>query len=88
MDGFLRQNPILRTKKRFHIDSARVNGTTTEVIKKWFQKLTIPDIKAIKLKNRWNIDEAGIMEGIGDNRLVIGSVYTRFIQKKQPGSKA
>jgi hypothetical protein len=32
--GFLRRNPILRTKKQFYIDSARVNSTTTEIIKK------------------------------------------------------
>jgi hypothetical protein len=88
MNGFLRRNPVLKTKKQFLIDSARVNGATTEVIKKWFQKLTIPDIKAIKPENRWNMDEAGIMEGMGDNGLVVGSVHTRFVQKKQPGSKA
>jgi 4-hydroxybenzoate polyprenyltransferase len=88
MDGFLRRNPILKTKKQFHIDSARVNGATIDIIKKWFQKLAVPRIKAIKPENRWNIDEAGIIEGIGDNGLVVGSVNKRFIQKKQPGSKA
>ena len=34
------------------------------------------------------MDEAGIMEGQGENGLVVGSVDRRFIQKKQPGSKA
>jgi len=34
------------------------------------------------------MDEAGIMEGMGDNGLVVGSIHKRFIQKKQPGSKA
>jgi 4-hydroxybenzoate polyprenyltransferase len=88
MNGFLRRNPVLKTKKQFLIDFVCVNSVTTEVIKKWFQKLTISDIKAIKPENRWNMNEAGIMEGMGDNRLVVGSVYTRFVQKKQPGSKA
>jgi len=32
--GFLRRNPILKTKKQLRIDSARVNSATTEVIKK------------------------------------------------------
>jgi hypothetical protein len=50
--------------------------------------LTILDIKAIKPKNRWNINKAGIMEGIEDNKLVVRSVYTRFVQKKQLGLKA
>ena len=88
MTGFLRRNPILKTKKQLHIDSARVNGATTEVIKKWWPKLAVPAIKAIKPYNRYNMDEAGIMEGIGDNGLVVGSVHKRFIQKKHPGSKA
>jgi 4-hydroxybenzoate polyprenyltransferase len=88
MAGFLRRNPILRTKKQLQIDSARVNGATTEVIKKWFQNFTPPQIKAIKPENRWNIDEAGIMEGMGDNGLVVGSIHKRFIQKKTPGSRA
>jgi hypothetical protein len=34
------------------------------------------------------MDEAGIIKGIRDNRLVVRSVYTRFVQKKQPGLKA
>ena len=34
------------------------------------------------------MDEAGIMEGMGDNGLVVESVYKRFIQKKTPGLRA
>ena len=86
--NFLKRNPILKTKKQLHIDSIYVNSATTEIIKKWFQNLALPRIKTIKPKNRQNIDKAGIIEGIGDNGLVIGSVYKRFIQKKQPGSRA
>ena len=63
MAGFLRRNPVLKTKKQFRIDSARVNGATSDILKAWFQKLEIPAIKAIKPENRWNMDEAGIMEG-------------------------
>ena len=88
MAGFLRRNPVLKTKKQFRIDSARVNGATSDIIKAWFQKLEVPTIKAIKPENRWNMDEAGIMEGQGENGLVVGSAQKRFIQKKQPGSKA
>jgi hypothetical protein len=79
MAGFLCRNPILKTKKQFQIDSSYVNGATTEVIKKWWEHLTLPRIKAIKPENHWNMDEAGIMEGIGDNGLVVRSVYKRFI---------
>ena len=34
------------------------------------------------------MDEAGIIEGQGDNRLVVGSAEKRFVQKKQPSSRA
>jgi len=74
MGGFLKRNPILKTKKQFKIDSVRVNGATTDIIKSWFTKLAIPAIKAIKPEGRWNMDEAGIMEGQGINGLVVGSV--------------
>ena len=63
MAGFIRRNPILRTKRQFWIDSVRVNGAISEVIKPWFQKLEVPIVKAIKPENRWNMDKAGIMEG-------------------------
>jgi 4-hydroxybenzoate polyprenyltransferase len=33
------------------------------------------------------MDEAGIIEGQGENRLVVRSVQKRFIQKKQLGSR-
>jgi 4-hydroxybenzoate polyprenyltransferase len=86
--SFLKRNPILRTKRQYSIDSVRVNGATSEIIKLWFQKFQIPEIKAIKPENRWNMDEAGIMEGQGVNGLVVGSKNRRFIQRKQPGSRA
>ena len=73
MAGFLRRNPVLKTKKQFKIDSTRINSATSDIIKAWFQKLEIPAIKAIKPENRWNMDEAGIIEGQGENRLIIRS---------------
>ena len=88
MEGFLRRNPILRTKRARNIDSTRVNGATTATIKSWFQRLVIPVITAIKPENRYNMDESGIMEGYGANGLVVGSSERRSIQKKQPGSRA
>jgi 4-hydroxybenzoate polyprenyltransferase len=63
MTGFLRRNLVLKTKKQFRIDSARVNSVTSDILKAWFQKLEIPAIKAIKPENRWNIDKAGIIKG-------------------------
>jgi hypothetical protein len=45
-------------------------------------------VKAIKGENRYNIDKAGIMKGIGDNGPVVRSANKRFIQKKHLRSKA
>jgi hypothetical protein len=87
MAGFIRRNPILKTKRQLRIDSIRVNGATSDIIRPWFQKLEVPSVKAIKPENQWNMDEAGIMEGQGENGLVVGSVDRHQIQKKQPGSK-
>jgi hypothetical protein len=88
MEGFLRRNPILRTKRARSIDSVRVNGATTSIIKDWFHRLALPTILSIKPESRWNMDESGIMEGMGANGLVVGSSERRSIQKKQPGSRA
>ena len=73
MAGFLKRNPILRTKKQLKIDYLYINSAISNIIKAWFQKLQIPAIKAIKPENRQNMDEAGIIEGQGENGLVVGS---------------
>ena len=59
-----------------------------EVISPWFNHFYIPEVQAIKPENRYNMDEAGIMEGLGENGLVVGSAEKRSIQKKFPGSRA
>ncbi|KAI3532057.1 transposase [Colletotrichum abscissum] len=70
------------------IDSRRVNGASTEVIRNWFKFLAIPEIKDIKPANRYNMDETGILEGQGANGLVLGMAETTSVRKKQPGSRA
>ena len=86
--AFLNRNPILKTKRSRNVDSQRVNRATIPIIKDWFQRLLPPQIQAIKPEHRFNMDESGIMEGLGVNGLVVGSSKRRGIQKKQPGSKA
>ena len=88
MQAFLKRNPVLKTKRFRNIDSQRVNGATIPIIKEWFQRLSLPQIQPIKPENRYNMDESGIMEGLGTNGLVVGSSGKRSIQKKQPGSRA
>ena len=42
-------------------------------------------MKEIKPANRWNMDEAGIMEGQGQNGLVLGSAATHTVFRKGSG---
>ncbi|ESZ92697.1 transposase [Sclerotinia borealis F-4128] len=59
------------------IDSARVSGASHDIIAPWFQKLELPEIIDVKPENRYNIDEAGIMEGQDLNGLVSLDIFYR-----------
>ncbi len=61
LQAFLKRNPSIKTLRAKTMDSARVNGATTEVIRPWFQHFQLSNIKNIKPENRWNMDEAGII---------------------------
>ena len=41
-------------------------------IRAWFENLKVPAVQAILAENRYNMDETGIMQGQGDNGLVLG----------------
>ena len=87
MEHFLARNPILKTKRSRSMDSQRVNRATTEIIKPWFRLLAIPAVQKIHPSNRWNMDETGIMEGLGINGLVVRSrekkeTITKFPQDR------
>src|SRR5208337_4543828 len=80
VQAFLKRNPGIKVQRKHTIDSRRVNGASTEIIRNWWVRLLIPEILAIKPENRWNADEAGIMEGQGDNGLVLGYEGRRSLQ--------
>lgn len=87
VQAFLKRNPSVKVQKSQRVDSSRVSGATTEVIHSWFRYLDLPEVQAIKPANRWNLDEAGILEDQEQNGLVLGSHKKRSIQRKQPGSR-
>jgi 4-hydroxybenzoate polyprenyltransferase len=70
------------------MEQARINGATPEIIGEWFNWLQIDEVAAVKPENRWNMDEAGIMEGMGSNGLVLGCRGSRGVVRKMPGNKA
>ncbi|OHW96941.1 transposase [Colletotrichum incanum] len=88
VDAFVRRNPSIKVQRSRSIDSRRVNGASTEIIRDWFKYLAIPSILAIQPANRYNMDETGILEGQGVNGLVLGRAETNSVRKKHPGSRA
>jgi hypothetical protein len=67
------------------VDSVRINCATEVKIRPWFDLFKVPEIKAILAENRYNKDEAGIMEGRGTNGLVVGTADHKALKKKEPG---
>ena len=84
--GFLRRNPKVETVKAKPINSNRLEGSMTEKIKDFFEKLALPEIRKIPPQHRYNMDETGIMEGKGGNGLVLGRSDDDFVPLKVPGS--
>ncbi|KAK5995541.1 MFS-type transporter clz9 [Cladobotryum mycophilum] len=87
LTGFLARNPEVKTIRGKQMDSVRINGATTKIIKDFFYLLELPLIKGIPPENRYNMDETGILEGQGTNGLVLGSSSVRQTIKKQPGTR-
>ena len=87
MQGFLARHPFLKTQRTKLVDSNRIHEATETTIRPWFNLFKIPEVQAILPENRWNKDEAGIMEGRGENGLVVGSSDHKVLQKKQLGGR-
>jgi 4-hydroxybenzoate polyprenyltransferase len=87
INRFIDRHPFLKTQRSKSMEHTQVNGATIDVIRGWFPYLNVPAIKAIKPTNRYNMDEAGIMEGQGTNGLVVGTREKKAILKKAPGTR-
>ena len=87
MAGFLNRHPFLKTQRAKSVDSVRMNYATEAKIRLWFNLFKIPEIKAIRPENRYNKDEAGIMEGLGTNGLVVGTSEHKALKKKKAGGR-
>jgi len=64
-----------------------MNCATEAKIRPWFNLFKIPEIKAIRPENRYNKDEAGIMEGLGTNGLMVGTSEHKALKKKKAGGR-
>lgn len=84
MQQFLRRNPSVKTmlSERLEVDRAREANPTN--IANWFHLFDNPIVKGISAEHRYNMDEAGIMEGLGTNGLVVGAAEFRKAILKEP----
>ena len=53
----------------------------------WFPLFDLPAIKKVMQADRWNIDETGLMQGMGANGLVFGMAEKRKTFKKDSGRR-
>ena len=83
MQAFLKRNPQLRTRKKKPIELDRFEAKSSE-IKHFYQRLTEPSLRAILPSRIYNIDEAGLMEGLGVNGLVVGTAKNPPTSSKDP----
>lgn len=88
IQGFLSRNPEVKTIRGKRLDSKRLNGASTDAIKEFFALQQNPVIKRIAPQHRYNMDEVGIMEGLGDNGLVLGASEKNTTIRKQSGSRS
>jgi 4-hydroxybenzoate polyprenyltransferase len=88
LESFMDRNQDIKTLPGKRMDSERYNGASTELIKAFFMLLTMPAVRQIKQKNRWNVDEVGMMEGIGLNGLFLGHKDKKSLIIRQPGLRS
>ncbi|KAL9561272.1 hypothetical protein ACKAV7_014627 [Fusarium commune] len=88
LQSFMDRNEDIKTLPGKRMDSERYNGASTEHIKAFFMLLMIPAVRIVKQKNRYNVDEVGMMEGIGLNGLFLGHKDKKSVLIRQPGSRS
>ncbi|RYP65642.1 hypothetical protein DL771_008194 [Monosporascus sp. 5C6A] len=76
---FLRRYFEIRTLKGTTIDYRRLNGASPASTNVLFDRFALPEVKAIKWRNRFNADEIGVMEGMGENAFVLGEAFRKAI---------
>lgn len=87
LQGFLRRNPEVKTLRGKRLDFERANGATTDIIQRFFDRLSFPALANIPPSHRYNMDETGLAIGVRDNGLVLGSSAKRIALKKQSGKR-
>ncbi|RYP05473.1 hypothetical protein DL765_009822 [Monosporascus sp. GIB2] len=69
------------------IDYKRLNGASPAFTNVLFDRFALPEVKVIKWRNRFNADEIGVMEGMGENAFVLGEAFRRYISLKDASKR-
>ncbi|RYP37684.1 hypothetical protein DL766_001425 [Monosporascus sp. MC13-8B] len=85
---FLQRHHEIKIFKGRAIDYRRLNGATEATCTVLFTRLAVPEIRKIYSRNRYNADEFGMMEGMGENFLVLGEAFKKFILLKDAFKRA
>ena len=79
---FLDRHPEIRTLKGRAIDYRRLNGATTATGNVLFDRLALPEVRAILARNKWNANEFGVIKRISNNFLMLNKAFKKFILLK------
>jgi len=87
-EQFLHRFPQLKTKFVAGLDKERAEAQDPDIFRHWFElyKTTVQKY-SIKLRNRYNMDEKGIMMGFIGKVKVIISKHDKKIYMTQPGNR-
>jgi hypothetical protein len=80
--SFFKRHPALKCLKSKLIDYKRVDGANTANINLFFDRFDTPEVQHIPLRHTYNADEFGLMEGVGDNGMVVGESYRKSVLVK------
>lgn len=82
VEKLLTRHLELKRVRRIRIDSKWDKGDPAEVVGDYFRILSLPEVKDIRPENRYIVNEAGIIQGMGANGLVHGNLERKVAYSK------
>ena len=85
---FLSRHPEIKTTKSRATDQSRKDAGSFDVLCRWFDLFnSTKAMYGIPDDDTYNMDEKGVMKGIGDNSKVIVNRYDKEVTSAQPGNR-
>lgn len=73
MQGFLRRNPHIKNLKGLDFDTLPPEGAVATNTRESFAIMDLPSVAGVKPENRYYMSEIKIIQGLGNNRLLLRS---------------